>query len=289
MAFRDSELILNADGGIYHLNLLPEDIATTIILVGDPDRVPLVSQHFDQIELIKQKREFLTHTGYLNSKRLSVISTGIGAGSIDIVLNELDALVNIDFTTKKVKTTKTTLDIIRIGTSGTIQPDIDLDSFVLSQYAMGYDGLLHFYERNTIAIQQMEHAFYGQLGLQDFEIPPYTTSCNEMLKNRFDSNRIRFGITLTNLGFYGPQGRFLRLTPRLKDVHKKLSTFNFQGLPITNFEMETAPIYGLSQLLGHRAVSLNAILANRTHGTFSTNPTKTIKSLILFCLEQLMK
>jgi len=287
MPIGNAELILNADGSIYHLNVLPEDVAPTIIIVGDPNRVDQVSHYFDSVDVIKQKREFITHTGHLNGKRLTVLSTGIGSGNIDIVLNELDALVNIDFTSREVKPTLTTLQIIRIGTSGAIQPSIPVDSFLLSEYAIGLDGILHFYEKDEIEVPEMTQKLRTHLDWNDYGIVPYTAMCDINLRKTFESNRIRLGITTTNPGFYAPQGRELRLSPKLADFHSKLSTFIFQGKSITNLEMETASIYGLAKLLGHKAVSLNAILANRALGTFSAHPQKTIDSLIRLALERL--
>jgi len=287
MPIGDSELILNADGSIYHLNLLPEDIAPTILVVGDPGRVEQVSQYFDSLEVKKQKREFLTHTGFLNGKRLTVLSTGIGTGNIDIVLNELDALVNIDFSTREVKSQAKTLDIVRIGTSGAIQPDIPVDSFLLSEYAIGLDGILHFYQKENIEVTAMTQSLMAHLDWQDYGVVPYTSTCNQNLKERFNSNRIRLGTTVTNAGFYGPQGRELRLSLKMADFHAKLASYIFNGRPITNLEMETATIYGLAQLLGHRAVSLNAILANRPLGTFSKQPKATIDQLIQLSLDLL--
>ena len=289
MPLGDSELILNSDGSIYHLNLLPGDIASTIIFVGDPNRVEMVSKYFDTIEVRKQKREFLTHTGVLHGKRLSVISTGIGAGNIDIVLNELDALFNIDFSTRKVKPTITSLQIIRIGTSGAIQPNIPVDTFVLSKYAIGLDGILHFYENEKAEVQNLTNALIHHLNWNTFGIHPYTSMADEKLLNTLKSDRILEGVTATNGGFYAPQGRELRLSPRLKDFHSKLASFTYQGASITNLEMETAAIYSLSRLLGHKAASLNAILANRSLGTFSKQPQKTVNTLIQLALELLSK
>jgi len=287
MPIGDAELILNADGSIYHLNLLPEDIAPTIIVVGDPGRVEQVSQYFDSLEVKKQKREFLTHTGFLSGKRLTVLSTGIGTGNIDIVLNELDALVNIDFSTREVKSKTKTLDIVRIGTSGAIQPDIPVDSFLLSEYAIGLDGILHFYQKESIEVTAMTQSLMAHLNWHDYGVVPYTSTCDENLKERFNSNRIRLGTTVTNAGFYGPQGRELRLSLKMADFHAKLASYTFNNRPITNLEMETATIYGLAQLLGHRAVSLNAILANRPLGTFSKQPKATIDQLIQLSLDLL--
>ncbi len=287
MPLAASELILNSDGSIYHLNLLPEDIAETIITVGDPERVHDVSKHFDIIEIKKGKREFQTHTGILNGKRISVISTGIGTDNIDIVFNELDALVNIDFESRGEKDKKTVLNFIRIGTSGAIQPDIGIDSFVLSTHAIGLDGLMHFYDcidgQNTTLASKLN----GYLGWQSHHITAYAFDCDSLLKNQLNSNRIRFGITVTNAGFYGPQGRGIRLSPALKHFHQKLMAFNFQDKKVTNLEMETAGIYGLATILGHRAVSMNAILANRATGIFSKNPSRTVEQLIQYCLEKI--
>ncbi len=287
MPIGESELILNADGSIYHLNLLPDDIAPTVIVVGDPNRVGQVSKYFDSIDVIKQKREFLTHTGHLNGKRLTVLSTGIGTGNIDIVLNELDALVNIDFATREVKEHFTALKIVRIGTSGAIQPHISVDSFILSDYAIGLDGILHFYEKDKVEIPEMTKTLIDHLDWKEYGITPYTSKSDTSLKKQLESNRIRLGITATNGGFYGPQGRELRLSPKLVDFHSRLMSYSFEGKTITNLEMETATIYGLSKLLGHKAVSLNAILANRPLGTFSRNPLVTIDALIQLTLDLL--
>lgn len=282
-----SELILNADGSIYHLNLLPEDIATTIITVGDPDRVSQVSNYFDHIELKKGKREFLTHTGMLNKKRLTVISTGIGTDNIDIVLNELDALVNIDFLKRQIKEKKTQLDIIRIGTSGAIQPDIPVDSFLISEYAIGFDALLHFYDSAKVLHFSISDAFVAQTNWSNVKSVPYVVGCDVNLASKLASKSTIQGFTATNIGFYGPQNRTLRLKTSDKDLHTKLSSFQFENLKITNLEMETSGIYGLSKLLGHRAVSMNCILANRATGIFSKNPEKSVKELIKYTLTQL--
>lgn len=287
MPFSDSELILNADGSIYHLNLLPNDIASTIILVGDPERVSEVSKYFDHIELKKQKREFCTHTGYLNKKRLTVLSTGIGVNNIDIVLNELDALINIDFSSRTIKETQTSLSLIRIGTSGAIQKEIGIDTYVLSEYAIGLDGLLHFYAKERVEAQEITTFLSRHLEWHSNGIFPYVVACNKNLKKEFGISDIGLGMTVTNAGFYAPQGRELRLTGKLNDFYAKLTAFRYHDKVITNLEMETAAIYGLSQLLGHCAISLNAILANRALGTFSSQPQKTINRLIQITLERL--
>lgn len=287
MTLGDSELILNPDGSIYHLNLLPGDIASTIITVGDPDRVHSVTKYFDSIEIRKGKREFLAHTGTYNGKKITVISTGIGTDNVDIVFNELDALFNIDFTTRKIKEDKTQIDFIRIGTSGAIQADIPVDSFVLSQSAIGLEGLLHFYDTGHVRNGKLETQLNSYLGWDAHNIVAYAVDVDEVLKDKILSNRIRLGITATNSGFYGPQGRSLRLSPKILDFNSKLTAFTYENQKITNLEMETSGIYGLAKLHGHRAVSLNAILANRVTGEFSSNANKTVDSLIQYTLEKL--
>jgi len=287
MQLSPSELILNEDGSIYHLNLLPQDIAHTIITVGDPDRVKQVSHFFDSIEIKKGKREFLTHTGHLNGKRLSVISTGIGTDNIDIVLNELDALVNIDFNTRTVKENRIRLKIVRIGTSGSIQSEIKIDSWLMSELAIGFDGLLHFYEHGQQPYSAMEDEFIEQTQWSKQKARPYIIGFDKNLANIFTDNRIRLGLTATNTGFYGPQGRSLRISTSKEDYTAILANFSYEKHQITNLEMETSGIYALSKLLGHQAVSLNCILANRATGEFSNNPSKSVEELIKFALNKL--
>jgi uridine phosphorylase len=287
MKFEKSELILNPDGSIYHLNLFPEDISDTIITVGDPDRVSDVSQYFDHIELKKGKREFHTHTGTLDGKRLTVISTGIGTDNIDIVLNELDALANIDFDSREVKKNRIRFEVVRIGTSGAIQPEIPIDSFLLSEYGIGFDGLLYFYKSKSIQHVKFSEDLMRHLGWEDELFKPYVVKYNKNLADKISSNRIRLGVTVTNSGFYGPQGRQLRLEPKDGQFLSKLATFKFNDLRITNLEMETAGIYGLAQMLGHRAISLNCILANRVTGEFSKNPHMAVDKLVQYTLERL--
>lgn len=282
-----SELILNPDGSIYHLNLKPEHIAHDIIFVGDQDRVEKVTAYFDSIEFTTQKREFKTQTGTYKSKRITVISTGIGPDNIDIVLNELDALVNIDFETRKVKDKLTSLNIIRIGTSGSLQASIPVDSFVMSQYAIGLDNMLRSYCIDSISNNEIESAFVNQTNWDLQKGKPYAVSCSETLANKIYSAEIHKGFTATAGGFYGPQGRILRLNIQDADLNKKMDQFDYNGIQITNLEMETAAIYGLSALLGHQAVSLNAIIANRADGTFSKNPYETIDKLINYTLQKL--
>ncbi|RKN81237.1 nucleoside phosphorylase [Ulvibacterium marinum] len=287
MKFEKSELILNPDGSIYHLNLFPEDISDTIITVGDPNRVPDVSRYFDHIELKKEKREFHTHTGTLNGKRLTVISTGIGTDNIDIVLNELDALANIDFETRETKKNRIRFEIVRIGTSGALQPEIPLDSFLLSEYAIGFDGLLYFYKSKAIQHPEISEKLMLHLGWGQELVRPYVVKYDSNFVNKIGVNRIRLGVTVTNSGFYGPQGRRLSLEPKDDRFLSKLAAFNHKNLRITNLEMETSGIYGLAQLLGHSAISLNCILANRATGEFSKNPNMAVDKLIKFTLERL--
>ena len=284
-----SELILNPDGSIYHLHLLPEDIATIIITVGDPNRVQEVSKYFDSVEVKKRKREFVTHTGMLSGKRITVISTGIGTDNIDIVFNELDALANIDFTSRRIKSKKTQLNFIRVGTSGSLQPDISVDDFLMSTAGIGFDNLMHFYDCGHIKNKELEQALHNYLGWEKYHIHPYVVDYDKELGDVFASNRIRLGVTGTNSGFYGPQGRTLRLTPAITDFNEKLAGFSYQKIQITNLEMETAAMYGIAKLHGHRAVSLNAILANRATREFSKQGHQTIDELIQYTLNCIVK
>lgn len=283
-----SELILNDDGSIYHLNLLPGEIAHTIITVGDPDRVSEVTQHFDSIEVSKHRREFKTETGIYKGKRLTVISTGIGTDNIDIVFNELDALVNIDFETRTIKEKFTRLNFIRIGTSGAIQNDISVDSFIASEMAVGFDNLLHFYNAEKYLQQDFSEALIKHTNWSAAKSKPYIVEGNKELLQMFSDKNFRRGITATNVGFYGPQGRKLRLSLQDSALNTKLESFNYKGKNITNLEMETSGIYGLASLLGHRAVSLNAILANRANGTFSKTPGESVALLIKLTLNKLV-
>ena len=287
---KESELILNPDGSIYHLNLRPEQVADTIILVGDPNRVPRVSAYFDTIEFSTQKREFCTHTGTYKGKRLTVLSTGIGPDNIDIVINELDALFNIDLHTRKPKEQLTSLNIVRFGTSGSLQADIPVDSFVLSSHGLGMDNMLHAY-KNAPKVREiaMEEAFMAHTQWNTDKGRPYIVDCGETLKQRLLTDKVFEGITGTAPGFYGPQGRMLRLPVQDPTLNDKLHSFNYKGYRMTNLEMETSAIYGLSKLLGHQAVSLNAIIANRAAGTFTKDTKKVVENLIVYGLEQLAK
>ena len=270
MKIESSELVLNEDGSVYHLNLLPEDVADIIIFVGDPGRVARVSKHFDSIEVKKSKREFVTHTGYIGKKRLTVISTGIGPDNIDIVMNELDALVNIDLEKREIKKKHTSLTIIRIGTSGSLQNDIPVDSIVLSSYGMGFDNLMKFYEYDNTADENiLEFEFSNHIQTESIALPvnPYIVAGCKLLLNALGEG-LESGITATCPGFYGPQGRQLRLAPKSGDFLDLLGSFSFGEHRITNFEMETSAIYGLAGLMGHQALSCNVILANRVSKEF---------------------
>lgn len=287
---KESELILNPDGSIYHLNLRPEQVADTIILVGDPNRVPRVSAYFDTIEFSTQKREFCTHTGTYKGKRLTALSTGIGPDNIDIVINELDALFNIDLHTRKPKEQLISLNIVRFGTSGSLQADIPVDSFVLSSHGLGMDNMLHAYkDAPNVREIAMEEAFMAHTQWNTDKGRPYIVGCGETLKQRLLTDKVFEGITGTAPGFYGPQGRMLRLPVQDPTLNDKLHSFNYKGYRMTNLEMETSAIYGLSKLLGHQAVSLNAIIANRAAGTFTKDTKKVVENLIVYGLEQLAK
>lgn len=276
----ESELIINARGAVYHLDLRPEEIAGTVITVGDPDRVKEVSKYFDKIEVKRQHREFISQTGYVGKKRLTVLSSGIGPDNIDIVINELDALANIDFNTREIKRDLTSLNIIRIGTSGSLQEDIPVDSFVASTHGLGVDNLLNFYrhEQNEQE-KELLHSFithtqiHGQIG------NPYITSCSASLIKHFVQD-FHQGITVTCPGFYGPQGRILRLGIRNPELINRLTDFRFGQHRITNFEMETSAIYGLGKLLGHHCLAINAIVANRVKKEFSKDGQAAVENLI---------
>ena len=287
MSIKNSELILNSDGSIYHLNLRPEHVAPIVITVGDPDRVEQVSKYFDRVVFKIQKREFTTHTGTLNRQKISVISTGIGSDNIDIVLNELDALVNIDFQTRQIKSNLISLKIVRLGTSGALQTDIPTDSFVMSSYGLDINGMLPNYDTQTIQNLQFETAFCQHLNWDENRAKPILVQNSKKLENQLMRGDVISGITATCGGFYGPQGRSLRLAPKDPTFINKMQSFRYQDFRITNFEMETSAIYGLSKLLGHEACSLNAILANRANGTFSKNPEKAVDRLIQYALKQL--
>lgn len=276
----ESELIINSRGAVYHLDLKPEELAPTIITVGDPDRVSEVSKHFDSIEVKSQHREFVTHTGYIGNKRISAVSTGIGTDNIDIVLNELDALVNIDFETRTIKPTLTHLTIVRVGTSGSLQADIPVDSFVSSTHGLGVDNLLNFYKhQNNDEEAHLVNAFVIHTQMGYHFAAPYIASAGPSIQKHFVEG-FHHGITVTCPGFYGPQGRVLRLGLTNADLIDKLTSFSYGNHRITNFEMETSGIYGLGKLLGHHCLSLSAMVANRIEKKFSTDGNAVVQALI---------
>lgn len=285
MMIPESEMILNADGSIYHLNLCPEDLADTIIFVGDQDRVPLVSQYFDSVQVKKGKREFITHTGMLRGKRISVLSTGIGTDNIDIVMNEIDALVNIDFKTKTLKPELKHVDIIRIGTSGSIQGNLAIGTILASEYAIGFDALMQFYikpytiQEERLRISIAEH-------FSNLLFKPYVGKASDRLLSKFAADLPK-GITMTAPGFYGPQGRCVRSHNMHPNLIKLANSFCLEDKNITNLEMETAGIYALANMFGHHAISINAILASRINDEFSPNPAEIINRAIQFVLNKL--
>ncbi|MCH4823134.1 nucleoside phosphorylase [Gramella lutea] len=288
MSLKASELILNEDGSIYHLGLLPEDLAKTVITVGDPARVSSVSKYFDSIEVKKQKREFNTHTGIYKSKRITVMSTGMGTDNIDIALTELDALVNIDLKKKEVKKNFTTLDIIRIGTTGGIRKDTPVNSFILSEIALGFDGLMHYYKDDSFLKNEIAEAFVQQTDWSPKKATPYVVEGSQELIEKLSSEITIKGFTGTNVGFYGPQARILRAEVSDPKMNDKIRDFEFEGLKITNLEMETSGIYGISKLLGHNALSMNLVLANRETGEFSKKAKEKMDELILYCLNKIV-
>lgn len=277
-----SELVLNEDGSVYHLNLLPEDIAEKIILVGDPDRVAKVSKYFDTVEVRKNKREFYTHTGTLRGERITVMSTGIGTENIDIVMNELDALVNIDLKQKEFKTEHTSLKLFRMGTCGSVNPDVQVDNMLVTQNVVGLDGLMHFYQDYHFE-NEFSRNFYEKFPYEKIKPMLYFSEWSEELGELYKDAKYH-GNTATFPGFYAPQGRQLRLKA-LDDQF--LETLNDLG--ITNFEMETSAIYAFSKLLGHKAITVNNVIANRRRGEFSSDHHASEKKLIEWVLERIIK
>ncbi len=282
-----SELILNDDNSVYHLNLHPHEIADTIINVGDPDRVSIVSNFFETIEVKKQKREFITHTGTYKGKRITVLSTGIGTDNIDIVYNELDSLVNIDLEKREIKKTLKSLNLIRIGTSGSLQKEIPVDGFVFSEFGLGLDGLLNFYklqndkeESDIINAFRLHYPTHGILAL------PYLARCSSKLEAAI-SEGMHKGITASCSGFYAPQGRVLRYELARPDFIESLNTFSFSNKRITNFEMETGAMYGLAKILGHHCCSINAVVANRITNEHTHNAEDTMNKLIKLVLDRI--
>lgn len=285
-----SELILTPEGKIYHLDLAPSQLAETVITVGDPGRVKMVSKYFDTIETTAEHREFKTHTGTYKGKRISVVSTGIGPDNIDIVFNELDALVNIDFEKRTVKPKLTSLDIIRIGTSGSLIPEVEVDSFLISAMAIGLDNVMHYYAKtDKIFIREFAQAFINHTEWNPDNSVPYVVKADKTLLKKLSSNKTIEGCTITNVGFYGPQGRVLRAQLQDQSLNEKLTSFEYQNHKITNLEMETATMYGLARLLGHRTVSMNAIIANRATGSFSLDTKVSVDALIQYTLDKIVE
>lgn len=284
----ESELILNSRGAIYHLDVRPEELAETIIIVGDPERVKKVSKHFDSIEHQLQHREFITHTGYIGNKRLSVLSTGIGPDNIDIALNELDALANIDFNTRLTKPALKKLSIIRFGTSGALQADIPVDSIVASTHGLGFDNLMNYYEYEKSNEENELIASFLQQTQMDINITmPYVFRGSEILLNKFGEDVYK-GITVTAPGFYGPQGRELRLKSKSRKLIDKLSDFSFNKYRITNFEMESSAIFGLGKLLGHECLSVNVVVANRVTQQYSKDGNAAVEKMIEIAIEKII-
>jgi len=281
----ETELILTPENKIYHLNLSKDEIANDIILVGDPERVSVVSNKFESIEHKIQNREFVTHTGILNGKRISVIATGIGPDNIDIVVNELDALVNIDFKNRTINKKKKTLNLIRLGTSGALQKDIEVDSFLVSSFGLGLDNIAHFYESEEIIEQDMSSKYKQHTNWPENLSNPYIVKASDNLLSLFPD--VKKGITATAPGFYGPQGRTLRLNPYITNLHEKMESFNYKENRITNFEMETSALYYLGKSLGHNTLTICAIIANRLTKEYSKDYKKTVEKMIDLVLKRI--
>ncbi|MDL2251594.1 nucleoside phosphorylase [Odoribacter sp. OttesenSCG-928-J03] len=284
-----SELIINEDGSIFHLHLLPEELADTVLLVGDPGRVETIAAYFSSIEVKKSNREFHTVTGIYNNRRISVISTGIGPDNIDIVINELDALVNIDLKSKEILSEKKSLNIIRIGTSGAVQGDIPVDSFVISEKNLGCDGVLRYYGNNErICDRDFEEAFIKHCNWNADAARPYlVTSDNGLIERLHTEGKTIKGVTLTAVGFYAPQGRELRLPLAMPGINDRITTFRYGSYKVTNYEMESAAITGLCNLLGHKATTICLIIANRINGEASADYHGNMKKLIEYVLSQI--
>lgn len=285
---KHSELILNDDGSIFHLHLKPENISDKIILVGDPARVDTISTYFDKIEFTTQNREFKTITGWFNKYKITVISTGIGTDNIDIVVNELDALANIDLQLREKKQEHKVLNIVRIGTSGGLQTDLQVNSFVVSQKSIGFDGLLNFYaNREQFCDMEFEQAFTKYTNWSPLLAAPYTVDASDELLAKFKTDDFKMGVTISAPGFYAPQGRELRLPLAFPDLNTKIESFKYNNLRITNFEMESSAIYGLSKMLGHEALTVCLIIANRVTLTANENYRSEMKKLIQKVLNNL--
>ncbi len=282
-----SELIINEDGSIFHLHLQPEQIADIVILVGDPGRVALVAEHFDRIECNVSNREFNTVTGTYKGRRMSVLSTGIGIGNIDISVTELDALVNVDFATRREKSEKKRLTLVRLGTSGALQPDIAVGEFVYARTSVGFDGLLNYYAgRNEVCDLALERAFTAHTGWNELLPKPYFVDADPTLTELF-RDTTREGITIAAPGFYGPQGRRVRIAPQDPELNRKIESFEYEGRRITNFEMESSALAGLAALMGHRAATICTIIAQRIAQDACTDYKPFVREMIRMALDKL--
>ncbi|MDD7250478.1 MAG: nucleoside phosphorylase [Prevotellaceae bacterium] len=286
--FSPSELIINPDGSIFHLHLKPSQVAHKVILMGDPSRVDLVASHFDQQESEVQSREFHTITGTYRGKRITALSTGIGCDNIDIVLTELDALVNIDFETRTVKPQLTSLEIVRVGTCGGLQPETPLGTFIASQKSIGFDGLLNFYKgRNEVCDLELERQFTAHMHWNPQLCAPYVIDANPQLLSRIAADDMVRGITISCGGFFGPQGREVRIPLADPDQNAKVESFSYQGLKITNYEMESSAVAGMSRLLGHKAMTCCMVIANRRAGTANAGYKASIDDLIQLVIDRI--
>lgn len=284
----ESELIFNADKSIFHLHLKPGQVADTIILVGDPNRVDVIASFMDEVEFRISNREYVTITGSYNNKRITVVSTGVGIGNVDIVMNELDALVNIDFESRTIKEERKQLSFVRIGTSGSLQKNIPVGSYVISEKSVGFDNLLYFYKESKHVVNEKfsrlmrilvkDHSMY---------LHPYVVDASEELLGKLKSHQTHSGITITSPGFYVPQGRELRLEAKLCDINSELSNFEFDGFKITNYEMESSALYGLAKMLGHKAAAICLIIANRLNKNANQNYREEVKGLIKYGLDRI--
>ena len=282
-----SELIINSDGSVFHLHLKPEELADTVILVGDPGRVELVSSFFDTVEVRKASREFVSATGTYKGCRITVLSTGIGCDNLDIVMTELDALVNIDFSSRQVKENLRSLRVLRIGTSGAIQPDIPVGSFVFSHISIGADGLLNWYaDRDEVSYKEMEDVFVAHTGWDSRLPAPYFARASQELIDLFADVTVK-GVTVSASGFYGPQGRVLRVPLAMPDMMEKFESFRFNDWRVTNFEMEGSALAGLAAKLGHRAGTVCCIIANRYHKGAEPDYKELVKNLVVLALDRL--
>lgn len=287
---KHSELLLNTDGSIFHLHLKPENISDQIILVGDPARVDTISEHFDKIDFTVQNREFKTVTGWYNNKKLTVVSTGIGTDNIDIVVNELDALVNIDLVKREIKKEHQSLNIVRIGTSGGLQPDLPVNTFVVSKKSIGFDGMLNYYANREDYCDLPFEVAFKQFTHWNNSLPtPYVVNASPSLLSKFEDKEFKHGVTISAPGFYGPQGRKLRLPLAVPELNQQIEAFRFEDLKITNFEMESSAIYGLSKMLGHEALTICLIIANRVTLTANEKYRDEMKNLIHMVLDRLTK